>query len=103
MEISWEFRPGVLTGIDKVYYKNGYQQTTIVYGLYPLRDLDPATLPPMRDGDYNCVTKRVVEHFECTLQGQINTHQTTENAGMRETGPRNRCHGRRCGRNREDS
>ena len=35
-----------------------------MYGLYPIREPDPANLVPLRDGDLNCVAQRVVEHFE---------------------------------------
>ena len=41
-----------------------------MYGLYPLRDPDPANLAHLRDGDLNCVAQRVVEHFVGALRGQ---------------------------------
>ena len=63
-------RPGVLTGIDSVFYQNAYPVTAVVYCLYPIRDPDPANLAPLRDGDLNCVAQRVVEHFEGALRGQ---------------------------------
>ena len=63
-------RPGVLTGIDSVFYQNAYPATAVVYGLYLLRDPDPASLAPLKDGDLNCVAQRVVEHFEGALRGQ---------------------------------
>ena len=63
-------RPGVLTGIDSLFYQNAYPATAVVYGLYLLRDPDPANLVPLKDGDINCVARRVVEHFEGALRGQ---------------------------------
>ena len=52
------------------FYQNAYPVTAVVYGLYPVRDPDPANLAPLRDGDLNCVAQRVVEHFEGALRGQ---------------------------------
>ena len=54
--------PGVLTGIDSVFYQNAYPVTAVVYGLYPVRDPDSANLAPLRDGDLNCVAQSIVEH-----------------------------------------
>ena len=70
IEISRDTKPGVLTGIDSVFYQNAYPVTAVAYGLYPIRDPDPANLAPLRDGNLNCVAQRVVEHFEGTLRGQ---------------------------------
>ncbi|MEW8688995.1 MAG: hypothetical protein AB2556_24515 [Candidatus Thiodiazotropha sp.] len=70
IEISWDTRPGVLTGIDTVFYQNAYPVTAVANGLYPIRDPDPANLAPQRDGDLNCVAQRVREHFEGALRGQ---------------------------------
>jgi len=70
IEISRDTKPGVLTGIDSVFYQNAYPVTAVVYGLYPLREPNPANLAPLRDGDFNCVAQRVVEHFEDALRGQ---------------------------------
>ena len=53
-----------------MFYQNAYPFTAVVYGLYSLRDPDPANLAPLRDGDLNCVARRVVEHFEGALRGQ---------------------------------
>ena len=53
-----------------MFYQNAYPVIAVVYGLYPIRDPDPANLTPLRDGDLNCVAQRVVEHFEGTLRGQ---------------------------------
>ena len=53
IEISRHTKPGALTGIDSVFYQNAYPVTAVVYGLYPLRDPDPANLAPLRDGDLN--------------------------------------------------
>ena len=68
--VSRDTRPGALTGIDSVYYQNAYPVTAVVYGLYPIRDPDPANLALLRDGDLSCVAQRVVEHFEGALRGQ---------------------------------
>ncbi|MEW8688336.1 MAG: hypothetical protein AB2556_21195 [Candidatus Thiodiazotropha sp.] len=70
IEVSRDTKPGVLTGIDKVYYQNAYPLTAVVYGLYPIRDPDPAKPAPLSDGDLNCVAQRVEEHFEGALRGQ---------------------------------
>ncbi|MEW8688955.1 MAG: hypothetical protein AB2556_24310, partial [Candidatus Thiodiazotropha sp.] len=70
VDISRDTKPGVLTGVDKVFYRNAYPVTAVAYGLYPIRDPDPANLAPLRDGDFNCVAQRVVEHFEGALRGQ---------------------------------
>ncbi|MEW8689150.1 MAG: hypothetical protein AB2556_25290, partial [Candidatus Thiodiazotropha sp.] len=70
IEISRDTKPGVLTGIDRVFYQNAYPFTAVAYGLFPVRDPDPANLAPLRDGDLNCVAQRVVEHFEGALRGQ---------------------------------
>ena len=67
---SWDTKPGVLTGIDSVFYQNAYPVTAVVYGLYTVRDPDPANLAPLRNGDLNCVAQRVVEHFGGALRGQ---------------------------------
>ena len=69
-EISRDTKPGVLTGIDSVFYQNAYPATAVAYGLYPLRDPDPANLAPFRVGDLNCVAQRVVDHFKGALRGQ---------------------------------
>ena len=70
IEISRDTKPGLLTGIDSVFYQNAYPVTAVAYGLYPIRDPDPANLAPVRDGNLNCMAQRVVEHFEGTLRGQ---------------------------------
>ena len=70
IHISWDTKPGVLTGIDSVFYQNAYPVTAVAYGLYPIRDPDPANLAPLRDGDLNCVAQRVVDHFKGALRGQ---------------------------------
>ena len=70
IEVSQDTKPGVLTGIDNVFYQNAYPVTAVAYGLYPIRDPDPANLAPLRDGDLNCVAQGVVEHFEGALRGQ---------------------------------
>ncbi|MEW8684768.1 MAG: hypothetical protein AB2556_03075, partial [Candidatus Thiodiazotropha sp.] len=70
IEISWDTKPGVFTGIDKVFYQNAYPVSTVAYGFYPIRDPDPANLAPLRHGDLNCVAQRAVEHFEGALRSQ---------------------------------
>ena len=70
VEISRTTTPGLLTGVDKVFYQNAYHVTAVVYGLYTLREPDPANLVPMKVGDLNCVAQRVVERFEGALSGQ---------------------------------
>ena len=49
--ITRDTTPGLLTGIDRVCYQNAYPATAVIYGLYPLRDPDPANLAPMRVGN----------------------------------------------------
>ena len=68
--VVWNTRPGVLSGIDSVFYQNAYPATSVVYGFYLLRDPDSANLASLKDGDLNCVAQRVVEHFEGALRGQ---------------------------------
>ena len=63
VKITRATAPGVLTGIDSVYYQNAYPVTAVVYGLYLLEEPDPANLAPMRVGNLNCVAQKVVEHF----------------------------------------
>ncbi|MEW8689069.1 MAG: hypothetical protein AB2556_24885, partial [Candidatus Thiodiazotropha sp.] len=65
---SRDTKPGVLTGIDRVFYQNAYPVSAAAYGLYPTRDPDPANLAPLRHGDLNCVAQRVVELFEGALR-----------------------------------
>ena len=62
IEISRDTKPGVLTGNDSLFYQNAYPVTAVAYGLYPIRDPDPANL--------NCVAQRIVEHFEGALRRQ---------------------------------
>ena len=70
IEISRDTKPGVLTGIDSVFYQNAYPVTAVAYSLYPIRGPNPANLAPLRDGNVNCVAQRVVEHFGGVLRGQ---------------------------------
>ena len=53
-----------------MFYQNAYPVTAVVYGLYPVRDPDPANLAPLKDGYLNCVGQRVVEHFQGALRDQ---------------------------------
>ncbi|MEW8689048.1 MAG: hypothetical protein AB2556_24780 [Candidatus Thiodiazotropha sp.] len=69
IEISRDTKPGVLNGIDRVFYQNTYPISAVAYGLYPIKDTDPANPAPLRDGDLNCVAQRVVEFLEGALRG----------------------------------
>ena len=53
-----------------MFFQNAYPVTVVAYGLYPVRDPDPANLAPLRDGDLNCVAQSVVDHFKAVLRGQ---------------------------------
>ena len=91
IEDSRYTKPGALIRIDSAFYQNAYPVTAVAYGLYPIRDPDPANLAPLRDGDLNCVAQRVVEHFEGTLRGQGLTPTWRHNIqeweeGVHETG-----------------
>ncbi|MEW8687262.1 MAG: hypothetical protein AB2556_15735 [Candidatus Thiodiazotropha sp.] len=70
IEISRDTKPGVLTGIDRVFYQNAYPVSAVAYGLYPIRDPDPANIDPLRDGTLNCVAQRLVKFFEGALRVQ---------------------------------
>ena len=85
--------PGALTGIDSVLYQNAYPVTAAVYGLYPIRDPDPANLVRLRNGDLNCVVQRVVEHFDGTVRGQGLTPAWRHKIQEWEMSLRNQCHG----------
>jgi len=82
--ITKDTKPGLLTGIDGIYYKNAYPVTGVVYGLYPIEEAHPTKLAPMKDGDYNCVAQRVVEHFENTTRGQGLTNNRRQKIQMWE-------------------
>ena len=60
----------VLTGIVIVFYQNAYHVTAVSYGVYPIRETNPANLAPLGDGDLNCVAQRVVDHFKGALRSQ---------------------------------
>lgn len=64
LEIKPQTEPGALNAIDKLYYANAYPVIAVVYSLYPIRESQEGNLRPMRDGDLNCVAKRVIEHFD---------------------------------------
>ena len=38
VEVARNTSPGVLIGIDSVFYQNAYPFTAVFYGLYPIRD-----------------------------------------------------------------
>ena len=61
VEVSRDTKPGVLTGIDSVFYQNAYPITAVVYGLYPVRDPDPVNLAPLRDGEISPIGPVVPE------------------------------------------
>ena len=63
LEVTPETQPGALEGIDRLYYPNAYPVSAVVYGLYPIREPNEENLEPMRDGDLNCVARRVIKHF----------------------------------------
>jgi len=86
IEVSQDTKSGVLTGIDRVYYQNAYPVTAVVYGLYPIRHPDPANLAPLRDGEFNCVARRVVEHFQGAVRGQGLTRTSRNKIQEWETG-----------------
>ena len=44
VEISRDTKPGVLTGIDSVFYQNAYPVTAVAYGLCPIRRRTLSTL-----------------------------------------------------------
>ncbi|MEW8688888.1 MAG: hypothetical protein AB2556_23975, partial [Candidatus Thiodiazotropha sp.] len=69
IEISRDTKPGVLTGIDRVFYQNAHSVSAVAYGLYPIREPDQANLAPLRDGDFNCVAREVWS-TEGALRGQ---------------------------------
>ena len=50
-EVSRDTKPGQLTGINSVFFQNACPVTAVANGLYPVRDLDPANLAPLSDGD----------------------------------------------------
>lgn len=80
VEFSREM-PGALTRIDKY-------PDTAVYGFYLIRDPDHGNLARLRDGDFNCVAKRVVGHCQGALRGQGFTSQRRQkNTGVGRTGP----------------
>ena len=70
LEVTPETQPGALEGIDRLYYANAYPVSAVVYGLYPIREPNKENLEPMRDGDLNCVARRVIEHFKASKRGQ---------------------------------
>ena len=59
LEIAPDMKPGVLTGIDKVFYQNAYPISAAVYDLYPISDPDPANLTALRHGDLNSVARNI--------------------------------------------
>ena len=91
IDISKNTKPGALTGINSLYYQNAYPVTAAIYGLYLIRDPYPANLAPLRDGDFNCVEQRVIEHFDAAMKGhglkKVRRQKITEWEGrVHETG-----------------
>ena len=70
LEVTPETQPGALEGIDWLYYTNAYLVSAVVYGLYPICELNEENLEPMWDRDLNCVARRVIEHFEAPKRRQ---------------------------------
>ena len=70
IEILRDTKTMVWTGIDRLFFQNAYPVTVVAYGLYSVRDQDPANLAPLRDGEINNVVKRVVDVFKGALRGQ---------------------------------
>ena len=69
LTISTVTAPGALVGIDGLYYKNAYPVSAVVYGLYPMHKPNQNNLTPMREGCFNCVAQRAIEHFENAQRG----------------------------------
>ena len=70
LTISTVTAPGALAGIDRLYYTNAYPVSAVIYGLYPIREPDQNNLAPMREGYFNCVAQRAIEHFENAQRGR---------------------------------
>ena len=75
VKISRSNKPGTITGIDKAFYNVEYPAGAVVYGLYLLREPDPANLAPMRDG-----LNRLHRH-EGLLPGQLLGGRTSSGSG----------------------
>ena len=81
LEVTPETQPSALEGIDQLYYANAYPVSAVVYGLYPIHEPNEENLEPMRDGDLNCVARRVIEHFKASKRGQGLTPALVHNGG----------------------
>ena len=68
-------KPGFWVGIDEKFLVriiqgekiSEYEEldaNAVVYGLYRIWEPDSKRLMPMKDGAFNCVAQRVIEHFE---------------------------------------
>ena len=85
IEISRDTKPGLLTGIDSVFYQNTYPVTAVAYGLRPLPHQRPGLCQP-------CSVERRRPQLRgtegCgTLRGRserpgTNTHTKGENTGV---------------------
>lgn len=79
IEIPRDRKPGVLNGIDSVFFQNAYSVTAVAYGFYPVRDPDPVNPAPLRHGDLHygvhtgtsSATVDDVAELEKTLKGAI--------------------------------
>ena len=69
VEVSKETEPGALHAIDSRFFNVAYPVSAVVYGLYPIREPNQDNLQPMRNGDMNCVAKRVIEHYQESKRG----------------------------------
>lgn len=92
VEVRPTTRPGLLVGIDTLYYQAAYPMSAVIYGLYPIRAPNAANLAPMRAGDLNCVARVAIAHLETSKRGNL-TDATREKirdweAGVHDTGAR---------------
>ena len=73
--LSKSSKPGMLTGIDKLYYERSYPVTAVIYGIYPLSKPNIDKLKPMKFSEnsrfstINCVAERITEHFSVSTRG----------------------------------
>ncbi len=92
IEVTAQTSPVLLEGIDRPYFGIAYPMSPVVYGLYQIREPNPANLVPMRTGNINCVARLALNHLESAIRGQgltVARRQKIETweAGVHETGP----------------
>ena len=84
-------KPGFWVGIDEKFLVrevsiesdiNDLTANAVVYGLYKIREPDSNRLMPMKDGALNCVTQRVIEHFEKAKRGYGLTSTRKQKIGI---------------------